>query len=133
MPAGIAGGTATTAHHITLLPKLAPSWEKKISPAVTAAPAAVRPARVRSKRPVRTSRTAVDSSPISLAVLGAGQVLLHLLLDPLLDEPGRVRVAVQHGRGRRLHLLPGRVRRDRRDVGVATDVEHRGPVGGQRG
>src|SRR3954454_15023993 len=132
MPAGVAGGAATTRHHITLLPKLAPSWEKKISPAVTAAPAAVSPARVRSKRPVRTSRTAVDSRPMSLAVLAAGQVLLHLLLDPLLEEAGGVLVAVQHRRGGRLHLLPRGVRRDGRDIGVAADVEHGRPVGGQR-
>src|SRR3954453_9281958 len=132
IPAGIAVGTTTTGHHMTLLPKLAPSWEKKISPAVTAAPAAVRAERVRSKRPVRTSRVAVETRLISLAVLGAGEVLLHLLLDPLLDEPGGVLVAVQHRRRGRLHLLPGGVRRDRRDVGVAADVEHGRPVGGQR-
>src|SRR3954453_16813550 len=106
MPAGIAVGTTTTGHHITLLPKLAPSWEKKISPAVTAAPAAVRPARVRSKRPGRTSRTAadrpakvrskrpvptsrapLDSRLISLPLLGPGQVLLPLLLGPLPEKP----------------------------------------------
>src|SRR3954467_2465165 len=133
MPAGIAVGTTTTGHHITLLPKLAPSWEKKISPAVTAAPAAVSPARVRSKRPVRTSRTAVDSRPISLAVLRAGQVLLHLLLDPLLEEAGGVLVAVQHRRGGRLHLLPGGVRRDRRDGGGAGGGEHGGGGGPGRG
>src|SRR3954454_18731486 len=125
MPAGIAGGTATTAHHMTLLPKLAPSWEKKISPAVTAAPAAVRAERVRSKRPVRTSRTAVESRLISVAVLGAGQVLLDLLLDALPDEACGVLVAVQHRRRGRLHLLPGGVRRDRRDVRVAADVQYR--------
>src|SRR3954466_5539031 len=131
-PAGIAVGTTTTGHHMTLLPKLAPSWEKKISPAVTAAPAAVRAERVRSKRPVRTSRTAVESRLISVAVLGAGQVLLDLLLDALPDEACGVLVAVQHRRRRRLHLLPGGVRRDRRDVGGAADVEHGRPVGGQR-
>src|SRR3954471_3395128 len=133
MPAGIAVGTTAIGHHIILLPKLAPSWEKKISPAVTAAPAAVSPARVRSKRPVRTSRTAVDSRPISVAVLRAGQVLLHLLLDPLLDESGGVLVAVQHGRGGGLDLLERRMRRDGRDVGVAADVQDRRPVGGQGG
>src|SRR4051812_10652338 len=117
---------------MTLLPKLAPSWEKKISPAVTAAPAAVRPARVRSKRPVRTSRTAVDSGPISLAVLGAGQVLLHLLLDPLLDEAGAVLVAVQDRRADVLDLLEGRGRGNRRDVGIGADVQQRRPVGRQR-
>src|SRR5919202_5897384 len=132
MPAGIAVGTTATGHHMTLLPKLAPSCEKKISPAVTAAPAAVSAERVRSKRPVRTSRTAVENRLISLAALCAGQVLLHLLLDPLLDEPGGVLVAVQHRRGGRLDLLPGGVRRDRRDVGVAAGVPHGRPGGGPR-
>src|SRR3954471_13878424 len=136
IPAGTAVGTTTTGHHITRLPKLAPSCDRKISPAVTAAPAAVRAERVRSKRPVRTSRRAVRSrrgSDMSVAVLAAGPGLLHLLLDALLDEAGGVLVTVQDRRRRRLHLLPRGVRRDRRHVGVAADVEARRPVGGQRG
>src|SRR5512141_1801835 len=58
IPAGIAVGTTTIGHHIILLPKLAPSWDRYISPAVTAAPTAVTAERLRSNRPVRTSATA---------------------------------------------------------------------------
>src|SRR3954451_17276082 len=136
IPAGTAVGTTTTGHHITRLPKLAPSCDRKISPAVTAAPAAVRAERVRSKRPVRTSRRAVRSrrgSDMSVAVLAAGQVLLHLLLDALLDEAGGVLVTVQHGGRGCLHLLERRVRGGGGHVGVAADVEHGRPVGRQRG
>ena len=58
-PAGAMVGMITTGHHIILLPKLAPSCSVKISAAVTSAPAAASPARLRSKRPVRMSVTPV--------------------------------------------------------------------------
>src|SRR5438128_1462573 len=108
IPAGIAVGRIATGHHIILLPKLAESCSVYISAAVIAAPAAVSAARLCSNRPVRTSRSArssrcgecaggveVSRRRISVAALRAGQVLLHLLLDALLDEPGGVLVAVQ--------------------------------------
>src|SRR3954452_8172548 len=132
-PAGMAAGTTATGHHIIRFPKLALSWDRQICPAVTAAPAAVSAESVRSNRPVRRSRRAASTSPMSVAVLGAGQVLLHLLLDALLDETGGVLVAVQHGGRGRLHLLERRVRGDGGHVGVAADVEHGRPVGRQRG
>src|ERR1700744_5066900 len=91
-PAGAIDGMITTGHHIILLPKLAPSCSVKISAAVTNAPAAARPARLRSNRPVRMSVTArvpmpngtlladLDRFGTSVA-LGAGKELLGLLAD----------------------------------------------------
>src|SRR6476469_5073766 len=62
MPAGIAVGTTTIGHHIILLPKLALSWDRYISAAVTAAPNAVTADRDRSNRPVRTSTSALSTA-----------------------------------------------------------------------
>ena len=56
-PAAAPIGPRATGTHIILLPKLALSCSKKISAAVTSAPAAVRAERLRSKCPVRTLRT----------------------------------------------------------------------------
>ena len=56
-PAAAPTGPSATGSHIILLPKLALSCSKKISAAVTSAPAAVRADRLRSKRPVSTLRT----------------------------------------------------------------------------
>src|SRR5580698_2911987 len=57
MPAAAPTGPSPTGIHIILLPKLALSCSKKISAAVTSAPAAVRADKLRSKRPVSTLRT----------------------------------------------------------------------------
>src|SRR5437016_7894235 len=94
IPAGIAVGTMTTGHHIILLPKLAPSCEKKISAAVMAAPPAVSADSDLSKRPVRTSCRAVVSRATSILV--SREILLHFLFQALLDEACSVFVAVQH-------------------------------------
>jgi hypothetical protein len=56
-PAAAPAGPSATGSHIILLPKLALSCSKKISAAVTSAPAAVRADRPRSNRPVSTLRT----------------------------------------------------------------------------
>ena len=56
MPAAAPTGPSATGSHIILLPKLALSCSKKISAAVTSAPAAVKADRLRSKRPVSTLR-----------------------------------------------------------------------------
>ena len=54
MPAAAPTGPSATGIHIILFPKLALSCSKKISAAVTSAPAAVSADRLRSKRPVST-------------------------------------------------------------------------------
>ena len=56
-PATAPTGPSATGTHIILLPKLALSCSKKISAAVTSAPAAVSADRLRSNRPVSTLRT----------------------------------------------------------------------------
>ena len=83
-PAGAMDGMITTGHHIILLPKLAPSCSVKISAAVTSAPAAARPARLRSNRPVRMSMTA------RAAIAARGARLTSIVWPPQLPlVPGR--------------------------------------------
>ena len=62
IPAGTAVGTITTGHYIILFPKLAPSWDRKPSAAVTAAPTAVAADSVRSNRLVRIVSTATATA-----------------------------------------------------------------------
>src|SRR5580693_4361370 len=57
MPAAAPTGPSATGNHIIRLAKLALSCSKKISAAVTSAPAAVSADRLRSKWPVSMSRT----------------------------------------------------------------------------
>ena len=56
-PAATPTGPSATGSHIIRLPKLARSCSIQISAAVTSAPAAVSPDRVRSNRPCSTSRS----------------------------------------------------------------------------
>src|SRR6476661_1998292 len=94
-PAGTAAGTMTTGHHIILFPKLAPSWDRYTSAAVSAAPAAVSAAMPRSNRPVRTSFTARPASAATVRSSSprfisfsfrAGQEFLRLLFHALLEH-----------------------------------------------
>ena len=144
IPAGRMVGTTTIGHHIILLPKLALSCEVKISPVVTIAPAAARPASVRSNRPVRTSCSA---RPPPLPVAAAGGEQRSSAGSSLSLRPGRNSCTfclIPVGMTARafsspwtmrtggLHLFEGGVWRDRREVRVGVYVEDGRPVSRER-
>ena len=97
----------TTGHHIILLPKLAPSWDRYTSRGGDrrARPRSARPCPVRTARsahPAPRARPAPPtvrrrSSPRFISVpFRAGQELLRLLFHALLENAPRVLVAVHH-------------------------------------
>src|SRR3954465_11262968 len=61
-----------------------------------------------------TEQFSAGSTSRWLLLLPPRQELLHLRLEALLHHGRPVRVTLEDRRGRGLHLLPGRVRRDRR-------------------
>ena len=99
-------GTTTIGHHIILLPKLALSCSVKISAVVIDGAGRGQPGQGplepsgahvvhRPGRQTRPRRCACESRITLTASLRAGQELLHLLLDPGLDDPAGVLVAAR--------------------------------------
>src|SRR5215212_3694710 len=62
----------------------------------------------------------------------AGGELLELALERLLDNPRRVRVALEQGLGHVLGLLETDVRWQRRHLGIGYGFVEHGPVGRER-
>src|SRR5690348_4197050 len=88
-PAAAPTGPSAIGTHIILLPKLALSCSKKISAAVTSAPAAVSADRLRSKRPVSMLRTIRSRRCSVMSPPWARRQVPHRTTRGGLVKPGR--------------------------------------------
>ncbi len=133
-PAAAPTGPSATGSHIIRLPKLALSCSRKISAAVTRAPAAVSADRLRSKRPVSTLAT-IRSMPCTGSGAPAKWYAFRapsydfsssiLSLNSVVRDRRLARLAVQERLGELLGLLVLDLAWQRRLVRVDVHVDQR--------